>query len=123
MRNGKLKLLTLALALVLCLMPMTANAAVYVEDTNGNVEEYDEVPALSLNGNVRVEYCVGLVTTEFGDGQVVYSTDGIVPPYVYINYRPIQTEVGDVIQTLFYYSVDENGNCEDEISYRIDITK
>lgn len=118
MRNGnaKRKLLTMALALVLCLMPMTANAAVYVEDTNGNVEEYDEVPALSLNGDVHVEYCVGIVTTEVGDGQVVYSTDGIVPPYVYINYAPIQTETGDVIQTLFYYS----GN---EIIYRVDITK
>lgn len=121
MRNGKLKLLTLAL--VLCLMPMTANAAVYVEDTNGNVNEYDGVPALSLNGNVRVEYCVGIVTTESGDGQILYSTDGIVPPYVYINYAPIQTEVGDVIQTLFYYGVDEYGNCEDNIIYRVDITK
>lgn len=119
----KKKLLSMTLAMAMVFTPMTANAAVYVEDETGNVNEYYDVPALLLNGNVHIEYCVGIVTTENGDGEIVYSTDGVIPPYTYINYRPIDTEIGDVIQTMLYYSTDENGNYEDEIIWRVDITK
>lgn len=108
----------------LCASPaITANAAVYVEDVSGNVQEYDSVPALNLSGNIHVEYCVGVVTDSDGCGAILYSTDGIVQPYNYINYAPLPCQTGDVVQTFLYYSADSDGNWEDDILWRVDITQ
>lgn len=109
--------------LVMLAMPMTANAAVYVEDEAGNVEEYSDIPALSINGNVHLEYAVGVVTSDTGDGVIVYSTDGVDTEYNRIAYRPIPVTVGDVIQSIFVYRTDTEGNWDDGIIWRIDITK
>ena len=108
----------------LCASPaITAHAAVYVEDVSGNVNEYDSVPALTMSGNVHVEYCVGVVTDADGCGQIVYSTDKIVQPYNYIKYALIPCQTGDVVQTFLYYSADSDGNWEDDIIWRVDITQ
>lgn len=107
----------------LCASPaITAHAAVYVEDVSGNVNEYDSVPALSLTGNIHVEYAVGVVTDSDGCGAILYSTDGITAPYCYINYAPIATTTGEMVQTFFYYAADDCGEWEDNIIYRVDIT-
>jgi hypothetical protein len=106
----------------LCASPaITARAAVYVEDVSGNVQEYDSVPALTMFGNIHVEYAVGIVTDSDGRGAVIYSTDGITP-YSYINYAPIPCQTGDVVQSFFYYAADSDGEWEDNIIYRVDIT-
>lgn len=113
------KLLAAILAFAIASTPMTAQAAVYVEDESGTVNEYADVPALPLPGNVHVEYVVGIVTDADGCGQTVYSTDGVKG---YIKYAPYDTAVGDVIQSMFFYRADQYGEWEDDIFYRIDIT-
>lgn len=120
------RIVALAIALagvITASVPMTANAAVYVEDVGGNVDEYADIPALPISGNVHIEYTVGIVTAASGDGTVVYSTDGVCPAYDYIAYRPYPVAVGDVVQSLFIYSADDAGIWEDAILWRIDITE
>lgn len=115
--------LTLALAgAVTMAVPVTAQAAVYVEDVGGNVSEYGDVPPLPISGNVHIEYCVGVVTGASGDGTIIYSTDGADMMYDYIAYRPYAVAVGDVIQSMFIYNADDNGYWEDDIIWRVDIT-
>ena len=62
------------------------------------------------------------MTDADGCGAILYSTDGIVQPYNYINYAPIAVSTGDVVQSFFYYAADANGTWGDEIIYRVDIT-
>lgn len=113
------RLFATVLALAIAGAPMTAQAAVYVEDESGTINEYTDVPALPLAGNVHVEYAVGVVTDSDGCGQTLYSTDGLEG---YIKYGPWECHEGDVIQSLFYYRADQYGEWEDDIFYRIDIT-
>lgn len=111
---------TLGLCALCTSAPLTAQAAVYVTDSTGDVQEYSDVPALPVSGNVHTEYIVGTVTSHMGDGAVLYSTDN---GYGYIAYRPYPVHVGDVVQTFLMYAADESGEWEDEVVWRIDITK
>lgn len=102
--------------------PITAHAAVYVEDVNGDVQEYDTVPSLPMPECAHLEYAVGVVTSASGDGVIVYSTDGVDVAYNYIAYRPIPVAVGDVVQSVFVYRADADGDWSDDMVWRIDIT-
>lgn len=116
----KKALVTLGLCALCTSAPITANAAVYVTDGTGDVQEYYDVPALPVSGNVHCEYIMGIVTAPNGDGAVLYSTDDMGG---YIAYRPYPVAVGDVIQTFLMYAADESGEWEDNILWRIDITE
>lgn len=110
------KLLVTVGLLALCASaPMTAHAAVYVEDVHGSVQEYDTVPELPMPESAHVEYAMGVVTSDNGDGVIIHSTDGVTAPYTYIAYRPIPVAVGDVVQTMFVYHGED-------MLWRIDIT-
>lgn len=113
-------LATLSLCALCTSAPITANAAVYVTDGTGDVQEYYDVPALPVSGNVHCEYIMGMVTAPNGDGTVLYSTDNMGG---YIAYRPYPVHVGDAVQTFLLYRADESGEWEDDIVWRIDITE
>lgn len=86
----------------LTVCPMSVQAAVYVEDTSGNVSEYDTMPTLPMQDVHHVEYVDGIADGD-GMGHVVYSSDGDYRP---LNYSPIPTYKGEKVRTIAAYSVD-----------------
>lgn len=126
----KQKLATLALAALALTASINGNVnaatrplhqyTVYVTDETGDVNVYDSIPALPFNGNYHLEYTRGVVLDEEGNGTVTADTDEL---YGYISYARCTTEPGDEISTIFAIAPNGNGEYEDDIVYRIDITE
>ena len=63
------------------------------------------------NGNIVMEKCIGRVTSENGDGEILNGNG-------YISYTGINAKKGNVILTYFVYNPDSN--FEDDIISRFD---
>lgn len=68
------------------------------------------------NGRLIIEECIGVVTSEKGDGEVLNAKH---PDYDYISYRDVpNANVGDVVLTYFIFNPETN--YEDDIMLRYD---
>lgn len=115
---------TVLTAVATATMPVKAKEmeplTVYVEDPTGNVSVWDSIPEITLNGNYHFEVCRGVVLDDEGNGTITYDSDGFGG---YISYRGITAEPGDEITSLFIIKADASGYWEDDIQWRVDLTK
>lgn len=96
---------------------------VYVTNEAGEMSVYKGIPdSMDFAYPVHVEYVTGTVTDDDGCGHIDWSSDGVTEPYTFIKYYGITSMEGDEIDSVFVYRTDSNGNWEDDIVCRIDIT-
>lgn len=126
MKKAILAVLMVAVVLV---SPMSVNAKnssdCYLSYRCGNEWEadiYDGMPQeLDLPNAYHVEIVHGVVLDNKGNGASDDSTDGgYTAPCNYISYKGLPVHKGDEVITVLYYNVDDKGEWEDDIFYRID---
>lgn len=125
----KKAILTALMVAMVLVSPMRAKAQnssdCYLYYRCGNewvVDTYDGMPQeLDLPDTYHVEIVHGVVVDNGGNGASDDSTDGgYTAPCNYISYKDLPVHKGDEVITVLFYNVDDEGQWEDDIFYRID---
>jgi hypothetical protein len=125
----KKAILTAFTAVMVLVSPLSVKAKnisdCYLHHRCGNeweIDVYDGMPQeLDLPDAYHVEIVHGVVLDDKGNGASDDSTDGgYTAPCNYISYKNLPVHKGDEVITVLYYNVDDEGQWEDDIFYRID---
>lgn len=106
--------ITIALMVIICSIPATMETQSRVQIIDSS--ELTHEMLRNRNGNIIIEECIGIVTSEKGDGEILNCLN---PKQNYISYKCVENaNVGDTILTYFIFNPETD--YIDDILYRFD---